>query len=120
MNRKTPTRGQPRTSKELVAASSRPMVLSILTGGESYGYEILKQVRLLSGGRVEWSDGMLYPVLHRLERDGLIAGRWALTEQGRRRKYYRLTDRGRRQLARDRESWRAVHATLELLWRRAQ
>ena len=105
-----------RTPKQLVAASSRPMILSILAGGESYGYEILKQVRVLSGGRIEWSDGMLYPVLHRLERDGLIEGRWALTDDGRRRKYYRLTRKGRRQMARDRESWRAVHGTLELLW----
>ena len=81
-------------SRELVGASSRPLVLSILAGGESYGYEILKQVKLLSGGKLEWSDGMLYPVLHRLERDGLIAGRWQLTKEGRRRKYYRLTTRG--------------------------
>ncbi len=103
-------------SKELVAASSRPMVLSILAGGESYGYEILKQVKLLSGGKLEWSDGMLYPVLHRLERDGLISGRWQLTDEGRRRKYYRLTTRGKRQLATDREAWRTVHGALELSW----
>ena len=103
-------------SKELVAASSRPMVLSILTGGESYGYEILKQVKLLSGGKLEWSDGMLYPVLHRLERDGLIAGHWQLTEEGRRRKYYRLTKRGKGKLATDRENWRTVHGALEMSW----
>ena len=103
-------------SKELVAASSRPMVLSILTGGENYGYEILKQVKLLSGGRLEWSDGMLYPVLHRLERDGLIKGRWQLTDEGRRRKYYRLTSRGKGQLATDRENWRMVHGALEMSW----
>ncbi len=102
--------------KELVAASSRPMVLSILAGAESYGYDILKQVKLLSGGELEWSDGMLYPVLHRLERDGMIAGRWELTEAGRRRKYYRLTARGKGQLARDKESWRAVHGVLEMSW----
>ena len=102
--------------KQLVAASSRPMVLSILAGGESYGYEIIKQVKLLSGGQLEWSDGMLYPVLHRLERDGLIAGRWELTDEGRRRKYYRLTARGKQQLSSDRESWRAVHSALELSW----
>lgn len=103
-------------SKELVAASSRPMVLSILAGGESYGYEILKQVKLLSGGELEWSDGMLYPVLHRLERNGLIAGRWELTAEGRRRKYYRLTERGKRQLASDRNEWRAVHRALRVSW----
>lgn len=104
-------------SRELVGASSRPMVLSILAGGESYGYEILKQVKLLSGGKLEWSDGMLYPVLHRLEREELIVGRWQLTEEGRRRKYYRLTTRGRAQLAADRENWRAVHGALEMSWR---
>ena len=102
--------------KELVAASSRPMVLSILASGETYGYEILKQVKRLSDGELEWSDGMLYPVLHRLERDGLIAGHWQLTDQGRRRKYYRLTARGKRQLAGDRDSWRAVYGALELSW----
>ena len=59
-------------TKDLVAASSKPLLLSILAGGESYGYEIIQKVRELSGGRIEWSDGMLYPVLHRLERDGLI------------------------------------------------
>ena len=105
-----------RVYKELVAASSRPLVLSILAGGESYGYEILSKVKLLSGGELEWSDGMLYPVLHRLERDGLITGRWELTEAGRRRKYYRLTASGKRRLAVDRESWRTVYGTLELSW----
>ncbi len=105
-----------RFSKELVAASSRPMVLSILAGGENYGYEILKQVKLLSGGKLEWSDGMLYPVLHRLERDKLIAGHWQLTDEGRHRKYYRLTTRGKRQLATDRENWRTVRGALEVSW----
>ena len=103
--------------KELVAASSRPMVLSILAGGDQYGYEIIKRVKRLSGGDLAWSPGMLYPLLHRLERDGLIAGYWELTDEGRRRKYYRLTARGRRQMATDRDSWRAVHGALEISWR---
>ncbi|WP_420462635.1 PadR family transcriptional regulator [Candidatus Palauibacter sp.] len=103
--------------KELVAASSRPMVLSILAGGDQYGYEIIKQVKRLSGGDLEWSPGMLYPLLHRLERDGLVAGYWELTDEGRRRKYYRLTARGQRQMSTDRESWRAVHEALEISWR---
>lgn len=103
-------------SKELVAASSRPMVLSILAGGETYGYEILQQVVLLSGGELEWSDGMLYPVLHRLEKEGLISARWETADTGRRRKYYRLTAKGRRQLTQDRESWSAVHRALTQTW----
>lgn len=103
-------------SKELVAASSRPMVLSILAGGESYGWEILQKVRLLSGGRVEWSDGMLYPVLRRLETDGLVEGSWRTVESGRRRRYYQLSAKGRRQLAQDREGWMAVHGALTMTW----
>ncbi|WP_419933653.1 PadR family transcriptional regulator [Candidatus Palauibacter sp.] len=103
--------------KELVAASSRPLVLSILVGGDEYGYEILKHVKRLSNGELEWAGGMLYPLLHRLERDGFIEGYWEVTEEERPRKYYRLTARGRRQMATDRESWRVVHATLEVSWR---
>ena len=103
-------------SKELVAASSRPMVLSILSGGESYGYEILQQVGTLSGGEVEWSDGMLYPVLHRLEKEGLVNARWETADSGRRRKYYRLTARGKKRLRQDRVSWLAVHRALTQTW----
>ena len=103
-------------SKELMAASSRPMVLSILAGGESYGYEILQQVSLLSGGQLNWSDGMLYPVLHRLEKDGLVTAQWRTAESGRRRKYSRLSAKGKRQLAKDRTSWFAVHDTLTQTW----
>jgi PadR family transcriptional regulator PadR len=103
-------------SKELVAASSRPMVLSILRGGESYGYEILQRVTMLSRGRVQWSDGMLYPVLRRLEQEGYIEGDWRTMESGRRRKYYHLSEKGRRQLAEDREGWMAVHGALSQTW----
>lgn len=103
-------------SKELVAASSRPMILGILAGGESYGYGILQQVSVLSGGALEWSDGMLYPVLHRLEKEGLVASRWETVESGRRRKYYRLTAEGRRRLDHDRASWLAVHEALTRSW----
>jgi DNA-binding PadR family transcriptional regulator len=103
-------------SKELVAASSRPMVLSILAGGESYGWEILQRVSLLSNGRVQWSDGMLYPVLRRLEKDGLIAGEWRTAESGRRRKYYRLSEKGRKRLEEDRAGWLAMFGTLSVTW----
>ena len=72
-------------NKDLVAAYAAPLILSILEDGESYGYAILERVRTLSGGAVEWTDGMLYPVLHRLEANGYVAlkaaGRAALTDQ---------------------------------------
>jgi DNA-binding PadR family transcriptional regulator len=103
-------------NKDLIAASSTPIVLSILTEADSYGYAILKRVRELSGGRMEWTDGMLYPVLHRLERLGYVEAQWEVAESGRRRKYYRITPRGRAQLAEERRQWQAVDATLRGIW----
>jgi len=103
-------------NKDLVAASSTPLVLAILAEGDSYGYAILKRVRDLSGGALEWTDGMLYPVLHRLERSGLIESRWENAESGRRRKYYRITRAGRVQLKDERRQWRAVDQALENIW----
>jgi PadR family transcriptional regulator, regulatory protein PadR len=103
-------------SKDLIAASSTPIVLAILAGEDSYGYAILQRVRELSAGRMEWTDGMLYPVLHRLERLGQVEARWETAESGRRRKYYRITPEGRAQLVEDRKQWEAVDATLRGIW----
>jgi PadR family transcriptional regulator PadR len=102
--------------KDLVAASTTPLVLGILAEGESYGYAIIKRVAELSGGYLEWTDGMLYPVLHRLERQGYVAAKWDASESGRRRKYYRITDEGRAELAAHREQWKAVDGTLREIW----
>jgi len=75
-------------SKDLVAASAEPLVLSILARKESYGYALIKEVLALSGGKVTWTEGMLYPVLHRLEKNGFITSSWKTSEIGRKRKYY--------------------------------
>jgi PadR family transcriptional regulator PadR len=103
-------------NKDLVAASSTPLVLAILGEGDSYGYAILKRVRELSGGELEWTDGMLYPVLHRLEKAGLIEARWDQAESGRKRKYYRVTEAGREQLNEERRQWRTVDQALRNIW----
>jgi PadR family transcriptional regulator, regulatory protein PadR len=104
-------------NKDLIAASSTPLVLAILAEKDSYGYAILQRVRELSGGRMEWTDGMLYPVLHRLERLGHIEARWEVAESGRRRKYYWITSQGQARLAEEREQWKAVNSTLQGIWR---
>ena len=105
-------------SKALIAASTKPMILSILlAGGENYGYQIIQSVKKISGGTLEWSDGMLYPVLHRLEKDGLIQARWQVSEEGRRRKYYRITERGQAVLESEKEQWLSVHKALSELWK---
>jgi len=102
--------------KDLVAASATPLVLSILSEGESYGYAIIKRVRELSGGRMQWTDGMLYPVLHRLERQGLIKAFERVSDVGRKRKYYRLEDKGGEMLKKQKNQWMLVHSTLQQLW----
>lgn len=103
-------------NKDLIAASSTPIVLAILAEEDSYGYAILQRVRELSGGRMEWTDGMLYPVLHRLERLGYVETRWEVAESGRRRKYYQITAQGRTRLADERRQWEAVDSTLRGIW----
>ena len=104
--------------KDLVAASATPLVLAILAEGDSYGYAIIKRVAELSGGHLQWTDGMLYPVLHRLERQGLVAAKWRGAESGRRRKYYRITREGRAQLAAQRQQWQVVDDTLRGIWKK--
>ena len=103
--------------KDLVAASSTPFVLAILAEEESYGYAILKRVRALSGGELEWTDGMLYPLLHRLRRLGYVTTEWRTPPEGRRRRYYMLTDDGRAALADQRRQWEAVTRALNDVWR---
>jgi DNA-binding PadR family transcriptional regulator len=106
--------------KDLIAASATPLVLAILTEGDSYGYAIIKRVAELSGGHLQWTDGMLYPVLHRLERQGLVAAKWGESESGRSRKYYRITKAGRAQLADQKEQWQVVDRTLRGVWMKAR
>jgi PadR family transcriptional regulator, regulatory protein PadR len=103
--------------KDLVAASATPLVLAILADGESYGYAILKRVRAVSGGELEWTDGMLYPLLHRLLRLGYVTTEWRTPPEGRRRKYYRITDEGRTALADQQRQWTAVTRALDDVWR---
>lgn len=105
--------------KDLVAASATPLVLAILSHGPSYGYAIIQQVRELSGGELAWSEGMLYPVLHRLEDQALIASYEERGDNGRKRKYYKLSAAGRRMLETERKSWDLVHATLARALRHA-
>lgn len=102
--------------KDLVAASATPLVLGILADGESYGYAILKRVNELTSGRMEWSDGMLYPLLHRLERMGWASTTWRTSDGGRRRKHYAITDAGRDLLAERRTQWTVVADALDQVW----
>ena len=103
-------------SRELSAASAKPIVLGILNRGENYGYEIIQEIKRLSGDEVEWGEGALYPVLHRLEKKGLIAASWRKSEQGRKRKYYHITQKGKRELVDEKKQWQIANTVLGQLW----
>ena len=103
-------------TRELAGASARPLILSILSSGENYGYAILQRIEQLSYGALSWDDGTLYPILHRLENDGLLTSTWRKPDGGRRRKYYALTDKGRKALEREKSQWLQVDAMLAQLW----
>lgn len=103
-------------SKELVAASTVPLVLSILSQGESYGYELIQRTQELSDGKIQWSEGMLYPVLHWMENEDLIESEWR-ADSGRRRKYYRIRSEGRKTLVAEKDQWTTVNSMLTKLWK---
>ena len=99
-------------SKTLMAASTRPIILAILSKGEDYGYNIIQKVKDVSGGSLEWTDGMIYPVLQRMEMDGLITSEWKLSGENRPRRYYTITDKGREELSAELAGWRNVWQAL--------
>lgn len=103
-------------SRELAGASAKPIILSILASRESYGYAILARIEDLSGGELSWDDSTLYPVLHRLENEGLLSSTWRVAGTGRRRKYYLLTTKGRQVLESEKRQWLRVDAVLAQLW----
>ena len=103
-------------SKNLTAASTKPIILGILKQGNSYGYLIIKKIKELSDGKMQYSDGMLYPVLHRLEKDGLIKSNWTMNKDSRPRKYYEITEAGKEALKVEKEQWSQVNSVLNQVW----
>jgi DNA-binding PadR family transcriptional regulator len=103
-------------SKNLTAATTKPIILGILKKGKSYGYMIIQNIKEISGGTMEWSDGMLYPVLHRLEKDGLIRSEWVISEESKPRKYYEITESGKQELIHQKQQWQAINSVLIKVW----
>lgn len=103
-------------SKTLTAATTKPIILAILKQGNSYGYLIIKKIKELSNGKLQYADGMLYPVLHRLEKDGLIQSKWTMDGGSRPRKYYEITELGKAELLTEKEQWAQVTSVLDQLW----
>ena len=101
--------------KDLVAASATPIILAILQSQDSYGYAIIRKVQEISDNQIAWTDGMLYPVLHRLETAALIESYWQQAENGRRRKYYHITDAGNEECSLLKRQWSVVQQALDRL-----
>lgn len=109
--------GRMDVSKDLVAASATPIVLAILKENDSYGYSIIKKVKELTGNELVWTEGMLYPVLHRLEQQDLIESYWNSSETGRKRKYYRIKEAGLKELELQKRQWEMVNSALSKTWK---
>lgn len=94
--------------KKTLDGNVETLILVILQEGPSYGYEIIQTLNERAAGVLKMGEGTAYPVLHRLEERDLITARWTKAESGRRRKYYRLTPKGRRTLAENVQQWQAL------------
>jgi len=90
---------------ELMKGSSESLLLCLIGQQPMYGYQILKELERRSQGYFKFKEGTLYPALHRLEKAGLITGRWQMLPSGRQRRYYYITDKGHRLLAVKRSQW---------------
>ena len=104
-------------SKRTIDGHVEPMILAVLSAGPSYGYEIGRDLLRRSDGLLKLGEGTLYPVLHRLEGRGLIAATWRTGPNGRDRKYYRLTPRGRRAIAEHQDQWTKLVAVMQAVTR---
>jgi DNA-binding PadR family transcriptional regulator len=103
-------------SKDLIAASATPLILSILSREESYGYQIIKKIKEISDDRIHWKEGTLYPVLHKMEKSGIIKSKWKVAENGRKRKYYQINRQGKKLLDEELDHWRLIFNSLKKLW----
>ena len=102
--------------KDLTSATLKPTVLAVLAKGENYGYEIIKMISEMSDEQIEWAEGALYPLLHRLERQKLVESFWKTADNGRKRKYYRLRAEGKKELDRQKLQWNLASTLLTKLW----
>jgi len=102
--------------KELMGASSVPLILSILLKQDTYGYEIMKQLKELSEGRIVWKEGSLYPVLKKMEELKYIKSYWNVKDFDRPRKYYKILAGGKNALLEAKEDWALMQSIFDDLW----
>lgn len=103
-------------SKELVGASAIAIILSVLQNDDSYGYELLQRIKDFTNGKVVWQEASMYPLLKKMENNGLIKSYWKMNENERPRKYYTLLDGGKKQLEFNKQEWQRLNGVFEGLW----
>ena len=103
-------------SKDLIGASSIPIVLSILKRGDSYGFEIAQYIKEATKGKITFGEASIYPVLKKLEKKKMIKSYWKIDEDTRPRRYYKLLKAGEKQLHKSIYEWEDFHSALKVLW----
>ena len=101
--------------QELMKGSTDSLLLCLIGQQPTYGYQIIKELKRRSEGYFKFKEGTLYPALHRLERAGLIRGKWQVLPSGQQRKYYYITDKGLLSVAEKRDQWRDFLAAMNLI-----
>jgi DNA-binding PadR family transcriptional regulator len=99
--------------KQTLDGNVETLLLAILQSGPSYGYAIIKELNNCAGGLLQMGEGTIYPVLHRLEKKGLITSYWSDAENGRQRKYYRLSPKGKKALSANYVQWQMMSNIIE-------
>jgi DNA-binding PadR family transcriptional regulator len=102
-----------RLAKKTLDGNMESLLLSVLEAGPSYGYQIIQDLNALGDGLLAMGEGTVYPVLHRMEERGLIVAAWRVSEAGRRRKYYRITPRGRKSMAENQAQWLGLRRLMD-------
>ncbi|MDH5695272.1 MAG: PadR family transcriptional regulator [Dehalococcoidia bacterium] len=101
--------------RELIKGSIDSLLLCLIGQQPMYGYQIIKELKERSQGYFQFKEGTLYPALHRLERVGLIQGKWQTLPSGQQRKYYHITDKGLLSLVEKRSQWQDFLAAMNLI-----
>ncbi len=103
------------TRRDLLKSSSNSLLLCLLEQQPMYGYQIVKELEARSQGYFKFKEGTLYPALHRLEKSGLVTGKWQMLPNGRQRRYYYITDKGFAKLATERSQWQDFLNAVKLI-----
>lgn len=102
-------------NKELLKGSTTILILSLLKRKPMYGYEIIKEIELRSSGVFNFKEGTLYPILHTLESNEMVDSFWSEGESARKRKYYKITDKGNKQLREKEDEWKLFTNTVNTI-----